>query len=160
MSRKSHSPTALPGPCHAQQRPRSVCAFAQSNQGLRCPLTELLDTTKCETEEQQMPRSDFMHAWDESQSEHFAHARRHIFAWHGPPTNYTKTAYLSHEMAIETLEPERLKTYLRTCVSNDDSNRPDQNLRCPHEETLHPGFSLTHIYAVFTPKTLFGTLKS
>ena len=30
-----------------QQRPRSACASAQSDQGLDCPLTEILDTTEC-----------------------------------------------------------------------------------------------------------------
>ena len=35
-----------------QQRPRSACACAQSDQGLRCPLTESLDTTECFNEEQ------------------------------------------------------------------------------------------------------------
>ena len=28
-------------------KPRSACAFAQSDQGLHCPLTESLDTTEC-----------------------------------------------------------------------------------------------------------------
>ena len=30
-----------------QRRPRSACASAQSNQGLRCPLPESLGTTVC-----------------------------------------------------------------------------------------------------------------
>ena len=30
-----------------QQRPRSACASAQSDQGLCCPLTESFDTIKC-----------------------------------------------------------------------------------------------------------------
>ena len=30
-----------------QRRPRSACASAQSDQGLRCPLKDSLDTTKC-----------------------------------------------------------------------------------------------------------------
>ena len=29
-----------------QRKPRLDCAFAQSDQGLHCPLTELLDTTE------------------------------------------------------------------------------------------------------------------
>ena len=33
---------------------------------------------------EQMPGWDFAHAWDESESEHFVHARKHIFAWRGP----------------------------------------------------------------------------
>ena len=35
-----------------QQRPRSDCASAQSDQGLHCPLTESLDTTECMNREQ------------------------------------------------------------------------------------------------------------
>ena len=31
-----------------------------------------------------MPGSHFAHAYNESESMHFAHARKHIFAWHGP----------------------------------------------------------------------------
>ena len=30
-----------------QRRPRSACLYAQSDQGLYCPLTEPFDTTKC-----------------------------------------------------------------------------------------------------------------
>ena len=55
---------------------------AQSDQCLRCPLTESLDTIKCINGEQ-IPRWDFAQAWDESKSVHFAHARRHLFAWRG-----------------------------------------------------------------------------
>ena len=33
-----------------QQRPRSACASAQSDQGLQFPLTESLDTTECMNE--------------------------------------------------------------------------------------------------------------
>ena len=35
-----------------QRRPRSACASAQTDQGLRCPLTESLDTTECINGEQ------------------------------------------------------------------------------------------------------------
>ena len=35
-----------------QQQPRSACAFAQSDRGLHCPLTDTLDTTECLNEEQ------------------------------------------------------------------------------------------------------------
>ena len=61
------------GKCR-QRRPRSDCASVQSDQGLRCPLTELLATTECIIEEQ-MPGRDFAHARDESESGHFAHVR-------------------------------------------------------------------------------------
>ena len=105
-----------------QRRPRSACAFAQSDQGLRCPLTESLDTIECFDGEQmpgwdfahvrddtlecfdgeQMPGWDFAHVRDDTiecdgaarmrlcacagwcKSEHFAHARRHYFAWCSP----------------------------------------------------------------------------
>ena len=46
-----------------QLRPRSDCASAQSDQGLRCPQTESLDTTECFNREQ-MPRRDFVHVQD------------------------------------------------------------------------------------------------
>ena len=40
-------------------------------------------------------------------------------------------------------EAQREKTYFQTCTANEDSNQPAHshhliNLRCPHEETLHP----------------------
>ena len=60
-----------------QWRPRSACASAQSDQGLHCPLTESLDTIKC-INGKQMPGWDFAHEWDESESVHFVHVRRHL----------------------------------------------------------------------------------
>ena len=39
-------------------------ASAQCDQSLRCPLTESLDTKECINREQ-MPGTDFEHAWDE-----------------------------------------------------------------------------------------------
>ena len=66
-----------------QRRPRSACASVQSDHGLHCPLTESLDTIVCISEEQ-MPGWDFAHAWDESESLHFTHIRRHRFAWRCP----------------------------------------------------------------------------
>ena len=62
-----------------QRRPRTDCASAQSDQGLRCPLKESLDIKECINGEQ-MPGSDFTHGWDESESAHVAHARRRLFA--------------------------------------------------------------------------------
>ena len=47
-----------------QRRPRSDCADAQSDQGLRCPLTESLDTTEYMTEKQG-PGLYFAHAQDD-----------------------------------------------------------------------------------------------
>ena len=37
-----------------QQRPRSACASAQSDQGLRCPHTESLDTIECSSGEEML----------------------------------------------------------------------------------------------------------
>ena len=39
--------TNLSSGISGQRRPRSACAFAQSDQGLHCPLTESVATTKC-----------------------------------------------------------------------------------------------------------------
>ena len=60
-----------------QQRPRSACVSAQSDQGFHCPLTELLETKKVSTEDK-CP-DETAHARDESDSVHFAHARN-VFA--------------------------------------------------------------------------------
>ena len=57
----------------------------QSDQGLRCALTELLDTIELMKSTSGL---NFAHAPDESESVHFAHARRHIFAWRGPYMMY------------------------------------------------------------------------
>ena len=66
-----------------QRRPRSACASTQSDQGLHCSLTESMDTIESINGEQK-PGWDFAHAWDESESAHFAHAWRHLFAWRCP----------------------------------------------------------------------------
>ena len=47
-----------------QRRPRSACASPQSDQGLHCLLTELLDTTEYITGEQR-PRWYLVHAQDD-----------------------------------------------------------------------------------------------
>ena len=49
---------------YGEQRPRSDCTSAQ------------------------IPCHGFAHAWDEPESVHFAHARRHIFSWGGPNEFY------------------------------------------------------------------------
>ena len=46
-----------------------MCASGQSDQDLRFPLTESLDTTECINGEQ-IPDWDFANVWDESQSLH------------------------------------------------------------------------------------------
>ena len=68
---------------YGQRRPRSACASAQSDLGLRCPLIESLYTIECINGEQ-MPGWDFAHARDESESIKFAHVRRHLFARRRP----------------------------------------------------------------------------
>ena len=44
-----------------QRRPRSDCADAQSDQGLRCPLPDLVNTIECINREQR-PEKDLAHA--------------------------------------------------------------------------------------------------
>ena len=46
-----------------EQRPRSDCASAQSDQGLRCPQTKSLDTKECFNGKQK-PGWDFAHVQD------------------------------------------------------------------------------------------------
>ena len=65
-----------------QRRPRSACASAQSDQGLRFPLTEWLVTIKC-ISGKQMPGWDCACA-DKTETPHFVHVRRHLFAWRDP----------------------------------------------------------------------------
>ena len=65
-----------------QRRPRSDCASAQSDLGLRCPLTESLDTTECMNGERK-PGWYFAHAQD-GLNARTTHIRRHFFAWCGP----------------------------------------------------------------------------
>ena len=66
-----------------QRRSRSACAFAQSDQGLCCPLTESLDTIECINGEQ-IHECNFAHAWGKFESVYFVHARRQILFWNGP----------------------------------------------------------------------------
>ena len=56
-------------------------ASAQSDQGLRCPLTESLDTIQCINGE---PELNFVHASGKFESVHFAHAQRNLFSWRSP----------------------------------------------------------------------------
>ena len=55
-------------------------ASVQSDLGLHCPLTESFDTIEWINEEQLLGW-DFAHVRDDSQSMHFAHVWRHLFAW-------------------------------------------------------------------------------
>ena len=64
-------------------RTASACASTQSDQGLRCSLTESLKTIECFNGEQ-MSTWDFAHVCEECICVHFAHARRYIFAWRDP----------------------------------------------------------------------------
>ena len=65
-----------------QRRPRSPYDSAQSDQDISCPLAEPLNTIECVNREQ-MPGLDFAHAWNKSEYVHFAHSRKHLFAWRG-----------------------------------------------------------------------------
>ena len=47
------------------------------DQGLRCPITESLDTIECNNGEQ-MPGGDFAHAWNVSESAFFACSQTHF----------------------------------------------------------------------------------
>ena len=67
-----------------QRRPRSDCADAQSDQGIRCPLTESLDTKECMNGKQKPGLFCACAGW--SESAHFTHVWRYFFAWHGPYT--------------------------------------------------------------------------
>ena len=86
-SRDTHIILAAPcqnvssGIC-GQRRPRSAYASAQSDQGLHCPLTELLNTTEYVNGEQ-MPGCYFAHAQADLNT-HFAHVRMYFFACSGP----------------------------------------------------------------------------
>ena len=55
----------------------------QPDRNLPIPLTESLGTTERFNGEQ-VPGWDFAKRWMNSESVHLAHARRHIFAGHGP----------------------------------------------------------------------------
>ena len=62
-----------------QRRPRSACASAQADQGLRCLLTESLDTIESFNRKNTMPELDCACAGC-CESAHFPQARRYIFA--------------------------------------------------------------------------------
>ena len=65
-----------------QRRPRSVCASAQSDQGLHCPFPESLDTMECINGEQK-PRWNLTHAHD--LNPHILRMLEGIlFAWRSP----------------------------------------------------------------------------
>ena len=63
---------------YGQQRPRSDCASAQSDQDLPCPLTESLDTTEF-LMESKGPDETFQQAQDDVKP-HFVHAQGKFFA--------------------------------------------------------------------------------
>ena len=63
--------------------PGSACASAQSDQGLRNPLTELLDIIECMNGEQ-MPAWDFAQAWMNLNLCICVHIRKYCFACRGP----------------------------------------------------------------------------
>ena len=61
-----------------QRRSRSECAFAQSDQDLRCPLKESFDSINVSVESKCL--NETAHARDESEPVHFAH----VFRMHWP----------------------------------------------------------------------------
>ena len=65
-----------------QRRPRSACPSAQSDQGLRCPLTGQM-TLQNVSMGSKCPDETSKHVWDESESVHFLNARRHLCPWRG-----------------------------------------------------------------------------
>ena len=73
-----------------QRRPRSACASAQSDQGIRCPQTEVLDTKECFNGEQ-VPWWDLAHAQDAVN--HFVHVRRHAWRANVQPSSRTNMRY-------------------------------------------------------------------
>ena len=103
-----------------QQRPKSACAFVQSDHGICCPLAELLDTKECMNGEQR-PRWYFVRALDDLNSEHpglaqsiiqaFVQVQRHLFAWHD-------LYILWRNKNIIYLYCLLILCYVNTCVSN------------------------------------------
>ena len=93
-----------------QRRPRSACAFAQSNQGLRCPQSEQLNTIKRFNIEQ-IAGGHFAHAWGISESIHFAHARRHTFAFFGP----RKVSFETKKLVIMIIETNLQQVWASVC---------------------------------------------
>ena len=90
----------------------------QSDQDLRFPLSEPFDTIECINGEQ-LPVSDFAHARDESESEHFAHARRHIFV------SLRKHAYLN---ILKLLPPKKNEKF--QIKKSDIFHISAQNIDC------------------------------
>ena len=61
-----------------QQRPKSACVSAQSDQDLPCPLTESLNTTECMNGEQR-PGRYFAHVQDDLNLRILCVLKRHFF---------------------------------------------------------------------------------
>ena len=66
-----------------QRRPRSACASTQSDQGLRCPQTEWLDTIDCFNGEQK-PGWHFAHVQDGMNMYIFRACSKGLLAWRRP----------------------------------------------------------------------------
>ena len=102
---------------YGQRRPWSDCASAQSDQGLRCPLTESLYTTECMNGEQS-PGWHFAHAQGDL-NVHFGHVRRHFFAWYGPFYNCFNLGYQRYVSCSTT----KSAVFLRNCVRERERER-------------------------------------
>ena len=109
------------------RRPRSVCASAQSDQGLRCPLIESLDTIKWINGEQ-VPGRDFALAWYETKSVRFFACSMTHFRLAGPDK-------------IAALLWLSLFFITKTCLYNFDPIKP-------HFYIVKLGF--TGVYIIFS----------
>ena len=68
-----------------QRGPRSACASAQSDQGLRCPQTDSSDIIECLSAEQ-MPGCDFAPVQNDVNPHILRRFEGTFFAWHCPYT--------------------------------------------------------------------------
>ena len=94
-----------------QRRPWSACAFAQSDQGLHCPLTESLDTIECMNGEQR-PGWYLAHSQD-GLNLRISRMFEGSFAWRGPVDVYefpeitVMTQGLKNSAVPESVRPDQ-----------------------------------------------------
>ena len=81
-----------------QRRPRSDCAFAQSDLGLHSPLTESVNTKECMNEHTlRMRRMRLSACTGWSEFVHFAHVRGQFFAWRDPNDTVANICWLRYQ---------------------------------------------------------------
>ena len=91
----------------AQVSMRIRAVWSASLLSANCPF----DTIECINGEQ-MPGWDFAHAWDESESVHFAHDQRHLFAWLGQDMEINEPVYAAvSENKMHTTTKTRLYNF-------------------------------------------------